>query len=1020
MANVLDKFSQLKKYVENNQHVLKLFYVFDDYMGKNFIYQTHDDQYYVFGSNHYGCLGLGHNKEVEYPVLIAQLSNKGITEFYKGCNFMFGRTPDNEYYCWGGNECGQLGLGITGLGNDFVVPIRNEYLSGKNVVFLSCGYKHVLALTETGEVYAWGDNRCGQVGCGNLLDIINTPIKLAIGDTSCVIESIACGDHHSIALTQNGDVYVWGSNEYGQLATGNYNQYIKPQLLAHPGWTITKIVCSKNTTYYLSTDRDIYYCGQRYINGDVVRVHTLTKLETNTYETNETNLLNKTNKGKGIKFTDIFSANPYNWCFAKADGYNLPLLPRHLLNFIRLFHIFDDINGGKNCIYIGKDDTVYGLGSNGAGILGVGTTGPIEEPMVIKDLSGKGITKIYNGSNFMIATSKTSEVFVWGSNQLGQLGLGFECEYSKPCKNQFLSDAKLTQLSCGAGHTLALTENGEVYGWGSNEWGQVGINSIQQVVSVPTRIAIYIKFSSVSCGDYHSMALTGRTSVYSWGRNNFGQLGHFGCEKEIGPTSILMSNVRTIISTGNNSYVLTNYGDINVYGHVVCEHNLTKSQTRIPMPGNAQYIELEPLKNGLIIARYDDCVHEVKQCEILESLGKNSYRNYLANEFGITYQAIRMKAYERQDILGTGSFGLVYKCRDRQTDRVFTLKKLKCPGLNGDQMCKLEQALDRIKNLKNCYLAQMDKYWIEKNRFCFIQMPFYENTLLDIMIAKPHAFGRKFGQTMDYMEFYITCELFAQLVDGMSYLHGLSPPIIHRNLKTTNIFVTSDGLDNSFIKIADYGFEKFDKLGVKPIAKSGYEGLSKYTALEVIKGRKYGLNADVYSLDTLGHNILFVTNRESVYGLGTNSSGQLGLGHNTPVETAHELPELRDFNVRQFYVGFDIVLALTSEHRVFVWGHLGEYGKPVNNRNYSKPHKILFDNICDNIVITQISCGVSHALVLDERGRVFGWGCNLCGQLAVNPNVSVFMPNAVEIQFQEQCLCGVRMCMLLTAIINRP
>ncbi|CAG2172415.1 unnamed protein product, partial [Oppiella nova] len=153
--------------------------------------------------------------------------------------------------------------------------------------------------------------------------------------------------------------------------------------------------------------------------------------------------------------------------------------------------------------------------------------------------------------------------------------------------------------------------------------------------------------------------------------------------------------------------------------------------------------------------------------------------------------------------------------------------------------------------IPNLY-AVKNIYWIEKNRFCFIQMPFYENTLLDIMIAKPHAFGRKFGQTMDYMEFYITCELFAQLVDGMSYLHGLSPPIIHRNLKTTNIFVTSDGLDNSFIKIADYGFEKFDKLGVKPVAKSGYEGLSKYTALEVIKGRKYGLNADVYSLGIIG------------------------------------------------------------------------------------------------------------------------------------------------------------------------
>ncbi|CAG2163797.1 unnamed protein product [Oppiella nova] len=61
-------------------------------MGKNCIYLPHEDRYYVFGSNHYRCLCLGHKKVVEYPV---QLISKGITEFYKTC--MFGRNPDDEY-----------------------------------------------------------------------------------------------------------------------------------------------------------------------------------------------------------------------------------------------------------------------------------------------------------------------------------------------------------------------------------------------------------------------------------------------------------------------------------------------------------------------------------------------------------------------------------------------------------------------------------------------------------------------------------------------------------------------------------------------------------------------------------------------------------------------------------------------------------------------------------------------------------------------------------------------------------
>ncbi|CAG2108432.1 unnamed protein product [Medioppia subpectinata] len=817
MINIMDKFGQLKSLTTNLGHELKLFYVFDDYLGKNYIYLTRDDQCYAFGSNHCGCLGLGHNREVEEPQHVPQLSHLGVIEFYRGCDFMFARTIQNAYYCWGANECGQLGLGLVGLAGDYYSPTRNEYLSAEGVVYLCCGYKHVLALSESGQVYGWGDNGRGQVGTGVAGNIVHIPTKITMGDKDHIVKTIATGEHHSVALTKNNLVYVWGANEHGQLGTGNYTDYTKPGAIDTMDYNVVKMICNKNSTYYLTQQGHIYYCGQRYVDGRTDSVPTLTTLDTDN---------------------------------------NVPLLPVHMLSVIRLFHLFDDKNGNKNLIYITNDDTAYGLGANTDGILGLEPTGaPIEEPLIIHSLSGKSITNFYTGQGFMMAMTKQHRVLVWGDNRKGQLGLGHESQYQKPCINDTLTELGVQELSCGRDHTLAVTVDGQLYGWGGNEWGQVGVDVNDPHISQPTRVPLHIRIKSVSAGADHTMALTTGASVYYWGRNNYGQLGHYGCRGEYGPNSILMSNVRTVVCAGNNSYVFTNYGELNVYGELVCQHHLSKSQASFPVPGNAKYVELEPVTStGMVLARFDDCVHEIKPNEVeLEELGKVSYRNYLAHEYGVTSRAIHLKAYDMIKSLGTGTFGPVFKCRNRQTGYEYTVKRFKCPGLSADKRDQLETALNQIKNTRNIYLAPVENYWIEKSKYLYIEMQYYEKTMLDIMIDKPHAFGRRFGQSMSTVEMYITCDLFAQLLEGVDYLHSLQTPVVHRNLKTTNIFVTESCADGSFIKIADFGYEKFDKLGVKPVVDHTFDGLlSKYTALEVIKGRKYGQNADVYSLGIIG------------------------------------------------------------------------------------------------------------------------------------------------------------------------
>ncbi|XP_054166562.1 uncharacterized protein LOC128964028 [Oppia nitens] len=921
MTNVLDKFSRIKQFVKSRNYVLQLFYVFDDYMGKNYMFITKDDQCYAFGTNYYACLGLGHRQEVEYPTHVKEISGVKINEFFRGSDFMFGRTIEHEYYGWGINDSGQLGLGYKSYTDNYFRPTRIEYMSGKDIVTMICGRRHVMALTAQGDVYAWGANNMGQCGTGpNNKTIIDAPIKLDI-DFINPVKSIACGDNHSIAMTVDQHIYVWGDNNCGQLGTGDYDNCNKPKhVKLSDDIYVHKIVCCKNSTYYLVNDGNIYYCGQKYLNGNVNNINKLTVIETDE------------------KFIDIFSLNPYNWCFAKTpngcvyqimkneftffetnfinfDQYfaqkfqitnrtisltnttnnnnnnnneqnrcgpfditqldYLSLFPQHLKQNIKDFYIFEDNNSGKNCLYIDNNDIAYGLGANYNGILGVGDTGAIGEPKIIKELSRHNINKFYRGQGFMLAKNDQHEIFVWGKNHLGQLGLGHETDQLSPVKNTFFSQLNIVQISCGADHTLALTDNGEVYAWGSNEWGQIGLGDqfSQRIVSIPHRIAIYIRIKSVSCGDYHSMILTIRTSVYSWGKNDFGQLGHYGCEYEKGYNSILMSNVKTIICNGRNSFVLTNFGEINVYGQIVCNFNLSTSHTTIQLPSNAQYTEIEPTNDNMIVARFDEGVHEIKPMEVpLEMVGPNSYRNYLADNYGITYKAIHMKNYERLMLLGTGTYGPTFKCQDRETNKLFVLKKFKCPGLNQQKLANLDEELNKMSMVKHDNLAPIVKYSIEKDKFLYIRQHFYDNTLLDITIMKALVFGRRFGQTMCPLEYFITFELFREIVVAMDYLHSHKPPVIHRNLKTTNIFTDNNSSDNKFIKVSEFGFEKLDTFGIKINNSDDFKSQYRYTALEVLKGRKYGINADIYSMAIIGDELFEVTYINDSNIMDTNSS----------------------------------------------------------------------------------------------------------------------------------------------------
>lgn len=118
-----------------------------------------------------------------------------------------------------------------------------------------------------------------------------------------VTKSISCGDYHSIAITVDDFVFSWGDNTYGQLSTGDYQSSDLPKLVQNIEFNISKVISLKSSTYFLTKEGKIYYCGEHYING----------IEGNTPKPIE--LITNCDK----HFIDISSGSPNYYCLAKTN-----------------------------------------------------------------------------------------------------------------------------------------------------------------------------------------------------------------------------------------------------------------------------------------------------------------------------------------------------------------------------------------------------------------------------------------------------------------------------------------------------------------------------------------------------------------------------------------------------------------------------------------------------------------------------------------------------------------------------
>jgi alpha-tubulin suppressor-like RCC1 family protein len=199
---------------------------------------------------------------------------------------------------------------------------------------------------------------------------------------------------------------------------------------------------------------------------------------------------------------------------------------------VKILYVFEDFDyyghfKGYNILIVTKDDKTYAFGINSNNRLGFGHNEVVNEIQIVEELCDQQIIDFANGFFHCIARNSSGKVYCWGWNVYGSLGIGSKSSrYHKPIVNQYLNNEFVIDIGCGVYHSLVLTNCGEVYAWGANGWGQIG-NGCNDDQLKPIKVKGFNneRVVMISCGFGHSMALTECGHVYSWGRNECGQLG---------------------------------------------------------------------------------------------------------------------------------------------------------------------------------------------------------------------------------------------------------------------------------------------------------------------------------------------------------------------------------------------------------------------------------------------------------------------------------------------------------------
>ena len=358
---------------------------------------------------------------------------------------------DGTVWCFGESNYPQLGNGMSSGASAYprqVVRADSDAMlsgivdvDGSDVVFC--------ARDGEGVIWCWGDGVGGQLGNGSDADLDRAGAVLSGSGTPLPgFGQFEVGAGHACGLRSAGEVWCWGSNQAGQLSQGDgadTSSWFPVAMLAPDNSRlqgVTQVAVGDRFTCMIRTDRTVWCVGDGGYG----------QLGNGTWNSYTLPVEVMTSSSSALANVAQVSCGSLTSCARTGDG------------------------------------KVYCWGRGEEGQLGNGTGSSSQYAVQVADL--QGVTDLAVGQDYACAALQDNSVWCWGTNGSAQLGDGTVLGRSRPARTMFdRSSGHPVLIAPGNGHTALLLDNGQMWGWGSNSRGQLGVpTTLQPQVMVPQTI----------------------------------------------------------------------------------------------------------------------------------------------------------------------------------------------------------------------------------------------------------------------------------------------------------------------------------------------------------------------------------------------------------------------------------------------------------------------------------------------------------------------------------------------------